>query len=50
VNAPIDTDAIRRCALVLACVLLSWTFAVTVLLAILRMLPITAGDAPDHLQ
>jgi len=50
VSALIDRHAIRRAALLLACVLLSWTFAVAVLLAILRLLPVTAGDAPDHLE
>ena len=49
-SALIDMRAIRRAALLLACVLVSWTFAVAVLLAILRALPITAGDAPDHFE
>lgn len=49
-SARTDRHALRRGVLLLACVLLSWTFAVTMLLAILRVLPVTAGDMPDHTE
>lgn len=49
-SARVERHAVRRGARWLACVLLSWLFAVTVLVALSRILPVAAGDAPDHLE